>query len=125
VNNVGYDDYFKQAAKRWSDTFEEHLQQDIAPLRIDVAMPMYLEDEGHFRAADLPKFKLNVKKEVREGWGTETTFTFTRNEEFGEGRILCIQAKVERMTRVGAELSTSEEEGDEEEEEEPGQGNRS
>ncbi|KAH7719204.1 hypothetical protein AAVH_13362 [Aphelenchoides avenae] len=118
VDDVGYDDYFKHAAEEWSDAFEEHLRQDTVPLRIDATMPMYLEDEGHFRASDLPKFKLDVKKEVHEGRSTETTFTFTRNEDFGGGRKLCMEAKVERMIRVGAELSTSEEEGNEEEEEE-------
>ncbi|KAH7713665.1 hypothetical protein AAVH_18981, partial [Aphelenchoides avenae] len=80
--------------------------------------------EGRFRASDLAKFKLDVKKEVREGWGTETTFTFTRNEDFGAGRILCMEAKVERMVRNGGEFSTSEEEDDEEEEAESDQLNR-
>ncbi|KAH7693063.1 hypothetical protein AAVH_39907 [Aphelenchoides avenae] len=117
VDDVGYDEYFKETAEEWSDAFEEHLRQDTAPLRIDATMPMYLENEGRFRASDLPKFKLDVRKK-REGWGTETTFTFTRNEDFGEGRILCMEAKVERLVRDGEEWSASEEEDDEKEEEE-------
>lgn len=38
------DDYFKRAAAGWSDAFEEHLHQDIAPLRIDATMTVELEN---------------------------------------------------------------------------------
>lgn len=34
---------------------------------------------------------------------------FTRNEDFGESRILRMEAKLERMVRDGAEFSTGEE----------------
>lgn len=63
---------------------------------------------------------MDVEKAVRDGYRT-TTFTFTRNEDFGEGRILCMQASVADMFNNGGEYLTSEEEEQEEEEEEPDQ----
>ncbi|KAH7719188.1 hypothetical protein AAVH_13346 [Aphelenchoides avenae] len=83
-------------------------------------MPVYLEEEGHFDAEDLPKFKMNAKTEVREKWGPETEFVFTCNEDFGEGRILCMEVKVERIfqRRCGTiDPSASEEEAEDDENE--------
>ncbi|KAH7706921.1 hypothetical protein AAVH_25836 [Aphelenchoides avenae] len=106
LDEARYDECFVASVEKWFESFEAHLRQDTAPLRIDAA-------EGHFRATDLPDFKMDVKKAVREVKGervTETTFSFTRDEDFGQGRILCMEAWVHRHVRDGAELTTSEEE---------------